>query len=382
MAQGTRRPPGRLRILVATAALALAALCASAPAASALPRDFWGASPQATPSVEEFQRLHRGGVDSIRIPISWASVEPDRGVNDFGEVDNLVGGAAAAGIAVLPFVYNAPDWAVPPAPVPGSRGRTFAPRTLPVRNGFQRQSWASFLRLVVGRYGPRGSFWAAHPSLRKQPIRTWQIWNEQNFKYFVVRPNPAEYGRLLKLSYAAIHSADRGARLVLGGMFAWPREARYKRGPRQAYYAADFLNRLYRSTPGIARKFDGVALHPYTRNYRELVPAIEEFRRVQRRNRDAGTGLWITEIGWSSLPRAGNDAFSKGPAGQVRQLKGAFRLFKARQRRWNLRRIYWFSVDDAPGSCNFCGGTGLFGEGFVPKRSWYAYVHFAGGRAG
>lgn len=381
MAKAAKSPIGRLR-LRSSAILALAILAVSAPGAAALPPDFWGASPQGTPSLEEFKRLRTGGVDSVRIPISWATVEPSRGSADFSSVDNLVAGAAGAGIDVLPFVYGAPAWAVPPAPVPGSRGRTFAPRNLPVRNGAQRRAWSGFLKLVVSRYGRHGSFWAANPALRENPIRIWQIWNEQNFKYFVVRPNPAEYGKLVKVSYAALRSADRGARIVLGGMFSRPREAQYRRKPPQAYFATDFLNRLYRSTPGIKRKFVGVALHPYTSRYQELPGDIEAFRRVLKRNHDAGKGLWITEIGWSSLPRAGNDSFSKGPAGQVRQLKGAFKLFKARQRRWNLKRIYWFSIDDAPGSCNFCGGTGLFGEGFVPKRSWYAYVRFAGGRAG
>jgi len=373
-------PFGRVRacIAVATAAAALAALPATA---SALPRHFWGVSPQATPSAAEFQRLARGGVDSVRIPISWATVQPvEGGPADFSTIDPLVSGATLAGVSVLPFVYGAPEWAVPSAPVPGSGGAVRAPRTLPVRSGAQRSAWAAFLKLVVGRYGPSGSFWVENPGVRKRPIRIWQIWNEQNFKYFVVRPNPADYGKLLKVSHGAIRSVDRAARLVLGGMFARPKEARYRRKPPQAYFATDFLDRLYRSTPGIKRKFVGVALHPYTRKYQELTPDVEEFRAVLRRHRDAGKGVWITEIGWSSLPRAGNDAFSKGLAGQVRQLKGAFRLFKRHQRAWKLRRIYWFSVDDQPGSCNFCGGTGLFGDGFVPKRSWFAYVRFAGGR--
>ncbi len=36
-----------------------------------------------------------------------------------------------------------------------------------------------------------------------RPIRTWQIWNEPNFKYFVAKPNPGEYGKLVKISNAA-----------------------------------------------------------------------------------------------------------------------------------------------------------------------------------
>ena len=47
--------------------------------------------------------------------------------------------------------------------------------------------------------------------------------------------------------------------------------------------------------------------------------------------------------------------------------------------KWKLKRVYWFSVDDQTGVCNFCDGSGLFAQGFVPKKSWFAYVKFAGG---
>ncbi len=377
------RPLRRARTSIAATVLALAMASAAPGTALALPHGFWGVSPQATPSVEQFQRLHRGGVESVRIPMSWAAVQPTRGgTPDFGSIDPLVAGAAAAGLEVLPFAYGAPTWAVRAAVVPGSHGLTTAPLTLPVKNGLQRSSWAKFLKLLVGRYGPRGSFWAENPALPKRPIRIWQIWNEQNFKYFVVRPNPADYGKLLKISYGAIRGADHGAKLILGGMFAEPGEARYKRKPPQAYYATDFLDKLYRSTPGIKRMFVGVALHPYTSEYKRLTPVIDEFRQVLAEHHDAGKGLWITEIGWSSEPISRRDSFAKGPSGQVTQLKGAFRLFEQKQRSWNLKRVYWFSVDDAPGNCNFCGGSGLFAEGFLPKKSWFAYAHFAGGRPG
>ena len=381
MSQERKRPSRQAPAYLAAIGVALAMLALAAPAL-AVPGDFWGVSPQATPSPEEFQRLRVGGVDSVRIPISWTSVQPHSGAEaDFSASDNLVAGAAAAGVDVLPFVYDAPPWAVKPAHVPGP-GSLTAPKTLPVESGRQRSAWSRFLELVVGRYGPSGSFWAANPGLPKRPIRVWQIWNEENFKYFVVRPNPAEYGKLVNLSYRAIRRVDRGAKLILGGMFARPKEAEYRRKPKQAYFATDFLDKLYRSTPGIKRKFSGVALHPYTSRYQLLTPEIEEFRRVLARNRDVGKGLWITEVGWSSEPRSRNDSFAKGPSGQVAQLKGAFKLFERKTAKWRLKRIYWFSVDDQPNACNFCGGSGLFGPGFVPKKSWFAYVHFAGGRAG
>jgi hypothetical protein len=382
MAQERKRPMGQARAWMVALAIAAASAAVAAPSALALPFDFWGVSPQATPTVEQFQRLHTGGVDSVRVPIPWSSVEPSPGVTNFSNVDAMISGAAQAGLNALPFVYEAPAWAVTRAVVPGSHGGAMAPKTLPVKTAAQRAAWTGFLQRVVGRYGPGGSFWAANPGLPEDSLRTWQIWNEQNFKYFVARPSPVDYGKLVSVSYSAIKSIDPGAKLILGGMFARPKEAQFKAKPAQAYFATDFLDKFYRSTPGIKSKFSGVALHPYTTDYRQLTPDIEEFRAVLTENHDAGKGLWITEIGWSSEPKSTGDSFAKGPAGQATQLKGAFRLFKAKQAKWKLQRIYWFSVDDQAGSCNFCGGAGLFGTGFVPKKSWFEYVKFAGGQPG
>lgn len=378
-----KRPIGQVRAWAAVLTV-VGTFAATAAPAAAVPSNFWGVSPQGIPSVEQFQRLKAGGVDSVRIPIGWSTVEATKGAApNWSSVDPLVNGAAQARIALLPFVYGAPSWAVKSTVVPGSHGTTSAPKTLPVKSSAQRSAWANFLKLAVARYGPGGSFWAENPGLLEQPIHTWQIWNEQNFKYFVVRPNPADYGKLVNISYSAIKSVDPTAKLILGGMFALPNEATFKVKPPQAYYAADFLDQLYRSTPGIKTKFSGVALHPYTSKYQRLTLEIEEFRHVLAQNHDSGKGLWITEIGWSSEPPDPvHDAFAKGPAGQAAQLRGAFSLFKRRQVSWKLKQIYWFSVDDQPGACNFCGGSGLFGEGFVPKKAWFEYVKFAGGQPG
>ncbi|HEX7293400.1 MAG TPA: hypothetical protein VF259_02540 [Solirubrobacterales bacterium] len=369
----------KIRAFAATSAAAIALV--AAPAAQAVPAKFWGVVPQATPTVEQFQRLKRGGVDSVRVPIVWSSVQPTAGSQPFWSgTDAVIRGAALAGIEVLPFVYGAPGWVVPQAPVPGTGGSLTAPRTLPVKTGAQRAAWQGFLRLVVSRYGPSGSFWLENPDVPPRPVRVWQVWNEPNFKYFVVRPNPVEYGKLVNISYTALRSADPGAKVVLAGLFSEPREALFKGGPRQAYFGTEFLERMYKSTPGVRSKFVGTALHPYTGSYRELGEDIEAFRAVMKEHGDGGKGLWVTEVSWSSQPPAPNNSFAKGRAGQVKQLKGAFRLFKSKQAKWRLQRIYWFSIDDQPGSCNFCSGSGLFAEGFVPKPSWFAYVGFAGGR--
>jgi hypothetical protein len=362
-------------------AIALLGLGVLAGAAQAVPATFWGVVPQQIPSDEQFQLLKRGGVDSVRIHIEWGAVQPAPGAPlDWSGTDATVRKAANAGVDVLPFLTGAPPWAVPLVFVPGTGKTSKAPAHLPA-TGPAAGAWVAFVKGAVARYGPNGSFWAENPIVPKRPIRTWQIWNEQNFKYFVAKPNPAEYGKLVKLSSTALKSVDPGAKTLLGGMFALPKGCRSKAKPKRAWCAHDFLAEMYRTTPGIKSKFQGVALHPYSYFYPELRPRIEEFRAVLKENKDSGKGLWITELGWSSQPPTRTNLFAKGLSGQAAQLKGAFSLLKANQARWKLQRVYWFSVDDQDGSCNFCDGSGLFAQGFVPKKAWFAYVRFAGGTA-
>lgn len=365
------------------AALAVVATFAFAARADALPAKFWGVDPQGVLEPAVYQRLQRGGVESVRIPLAWSAVQPSSGAAfDWSSTDHVIREAAEAGLEVLPVLYGFPEWAVPYAAVPGTAGSSVAPSRLPVSGG-AREGWTSFITAAVARYGPSGSFWAENPLLPKRPLRSWQIGNEPNFKYFVTRPNPAEYGQWVKLTSAAIRSGDPGAKIVLAGLFARPKEGagKWKRvRPRRAYFASEFLQIMYKRTPGVRSSFNAVAIHPYSYFYWELTPEMEEIRSLLRRNHDAGKGIWITELGWSSSPPTRKDLFAKGPRGQAKQLKGAFSLLTRNQRSWKIQSVYWFSVDDLPGACNFCDGSGLFGEGFVPKPAWRAYARFAGGQ--
>jgi len=371
-------------------ALALVFALAFAATAQALPAKFWGVVPQSTLSTEHFQRLGKGGVESVRIPIGWADLQPQSGDQiNWGGVDDVVERAARAGIDVLPTITGAPTWAVPTVAVPGGDGSK-APARLPV-SGAAAAAWKALLSEAAARYGVNGTFWASHPGVPVKPIRTWQIWNEPNFKYFVARPNPAEYGKLVKISNTALRAVDPGAQVVLAGLFSQPKGGRYVRivrGKKKVvnatnvnYFASYFLEQMYKANPGIKSKFAGVSLHPYTGSWKYLTPEIEEVRKVLTAAGDPRKGLFITEIGWSSGPPKsdGSNSFAKGPAGQARELKLSFRLLKSKQRKWRIQRLYWFSVDDAANVCNFCDGSGLFGPNFTPKKSWFEYVKFAGG---
>lgn len=368
------------RALTLALSISCVAVLTMAASAQALPGKFWGVVPQATPSSEQMQRLGDGGVESLRIPIEWGSIQKDRGGPiDWAGFDVLVERATLSGIDVLPTVSGVPTWAVRSISVPGGGGSK-APARLPA-SGAAAGAWKNLLTEAVERYGPNGDFWATHPALPVRPIRAWQIYNEPNFKYFVAKPNPAEYGKLVKISHAALKRADPGAQVILAGLFARPKGARTASGKHKSvnWWASDFLNRMYRTNPGIKSRFNAVSLHPYSGSAREVPGMIEEVRELLSDNRDAAKSLWVTELSWSSQAQTRSNIFAKGVAGQARELTTAFRTLRAKAAKWKVKRVYWFSVDDQEGVCNFCNGSGLFGDGFVPKKAWYSYVRFAGG---
>lgn len=359
-----------------TLALGLTVFCAiSAPAAQALPSGFWGVVPQSGLSAEQFQRLGRGGVESVRIPIGWASVQPTEGSEfDWRGFDNQIEEAAKAGIKVLPFLSGAPEWAVPGRFVSGTHRTLKAPANLPV-SGAARTGWVSFLTAAVARYGPTGSFWSEHPGVPKRPIREWQIWNEPNFFYFAYPVSPARYARLVIISSRALKAAQPRAKVLLAGLFGQPTA-----GGKRGMPAATFLEQLYRH-PGLKTYFDGVSLHPYAVDTETLIELIEELHAVTVANHDR-VGLYVTEIGWGSQNDFNQVAFEQGVQGQVRQLRGAYEFLISNQRRLNLKQVDWFSWKDLQGSCSFCDSVGLFRAGthFKPKPSWSAFVALTGGR--
>ena len=371
---------------VLTAVLAVVvALGVLSVGASAAPAKFFGVVPQSVLTQEQFDTLEQGGVSTMRTGLAWSEVQTRRGAAyEWAGFDTTVERAAKANIEILPFLFSPPAWAVPPKTVPGTS--TQAPGRLPA-SGAAASAWSSLLKAAVARYGANGSFWTENPLVPKHPIEAWQIWNEPNFKYFVAKPNPTEYGKLVKNSSAAIKSVDPSAQVVLAGLFAKPAGGRRlqengkvanKTSPN--WFAAYFLERMYKTNPGIKSRFQGVALHPYVARYRQLPAEIEETRKVLTRAGDGSKALWVTELGWSSeAPQGPSNVFAVGASGQARELKGAFTLLKQDQAIFRLRRVYWFSVDDAPETCNFCNGSGLFKKGFVPKKSWTEFVKFTGG---
>lgn len=338
--------------------IALSALVAAllVPAAArALPSTFFGVAPQTPLTDADTGYMKAARIGAVRWPVNWATVQPTaRGGYDWSSVDPAVEAARRRGLQVLPFIYGTPSWIAAKQ------------TTLPIDSARAKRAWLAFVRAAVQRYSARG-------------VHTWQVWNEANFFYFAYPVSPSRYARLLKPTYAEIKKDDPSAKVILSGLFGDPDE-----GGSKGMDASRFLSALYR-VPGIKAYFDGVALHPYAFHVDDLEALTEAMREVVIDNRDPGTGLYVTEMGWGSQNDPSVVAFEQGIQGQVRELRKAYRYLIANRSRLNLQGTYWYSWKDNPEytACSFCDSVGLFhaGEGFKPKPAWKAFVALTGGRA-
>jgi hypothetical protein len=345
---------GAPAFVAALVAMALLASSASSAGAAKAPPGFFGVVPQAQPTKSDLARM-AGTVETLRLPIFWSECEPERGKFDFTLIDEEVGMAAAHGIRVLPFVYGTPAWL----------GR----EEVPPLSGEALARWKGSLRVLVGRYGPKGSFWVGKS--HREPIRRWQIWNEPNFRLFwAPKIEPAGYAKLLHASATTLRKADPGAEIVLAGI------APVGYGMKTWV----FMKRLL-AVPGVRRDFDFAADHPYSANIPELDYQVEKVRAAMVAGGAGAKPLIVTEFGVASQGDFPS-AFVEGEEGQARFLRSAYLRLLAMRRKWNIAGAYWYTWQDeakADPHCGFCQGAGLLRLNGTAKPAWFAYQRLATG---
>lgn len=352
-----------IRKLTLTALVAACALALPSSAAAALdPPGFTiGVSPQTPAGAGDYSLMQEAGVKSLRLPLNWAAVQgysPFLVAPNWSGFDHSVELAAEYGMRVFPFVWGTPTW------VAGQQ------RVEPVRSAWSRRDWASFLEEAVRRYGPHGEFWREHPELTPQPIRDWEIWNEENIVTFG-EVNPRRFARVMQVAGRAIHGVDHGAQVILGGLFGRPLQI----PPNEAPGA--FLNRFYEAGH-VKPFFDGIALHPYVADAGAMRPMIRNLRRVMRRHGDAKTPLYLTEMGWGS--DSYQTRWERGFYGQARELQQAFSMLTSHRRSWRIAGAWWFTwADTTERLCQFCDSAGLLTASREAKPAWYRFTEWTGG---
>ena len=330
-----------MRIAALVAAVCVCAIAAPAEAGAAAQR-FYGvvydrdvATAPAATQDDQFGVMHKFGVQTVRLVLSWAAAQPAEGqAPDLAATDAMVARAAANDVEILPIVMYAPAWARINPDDDASPPR-------------DPNDYVAFLNTLVARYGPSGSFWADHPQVPKRPLRIWQIWNEPQLRYqWAEKDWERGYGQLLRAAHDALKKADPGSKVVLAGAtnFAW-----------------DALESLYRKG-GIKGQFDVAALHPYTGSAGRVVTAARLFRAVLKKHGDAKKPVWITELAWPASkgrvkPPKGLAALPTTDSGMAARLTKAYQLLRKTH---IVQRAYWYTWASAyKKSDGIFGFTGL-----------------------
>jgi hypothetical protein len=200
------------------------------------------------------------------------------------------------------------------------------------------------------------------------PMSDWQLWNEPNSRLFwKPAPSPSGYLELLRGFSRAVHSADPGAQVLLGGLFPTP---------RGDVTMVTFLTELYRLGGG--QFFDAAAVHPYAANPQRAIAATAELRSLMNRSGDPDKPIWITEVGWASTGT--RPGLIVGPTRQADYVRQTFQLALAARDRLRIAGVVWYSLSDTPGPL-WVGHCGLFRLDGSAKPAWEAFTKVAGGNA-
>jgi hypothetical protein len=312
-----------LALLTTAAALAIAP---SATAGLRVPFGFFGVSVDGAmfrPDIDqarEFRLMAGDGVESVITEVNWNFLQPseDQPPN-WTRIDRVVTNAARRGMRVMANVIYSPGWA---AVDPGNGASPPDPG-----------KYATFLRLCVLRYGPKGTFWSEHPTLRRLPIRDWQVWNEPPSKgFWSLQPFAKRYVKTLQAARFGIKVTDPKARVVLAGL---------------TWKSWEDLAKIYRA--GGQGLFDAVSLHPYTVKPANVKYIVKLNRRVMIRNGDGRLPVLITELSWPSAKGKTRENNGRGfgyevtPAQQAARVRDVLPLLAEARKRLHIQRVYWHS---------------------------------------
>ena len=274
------------------------------------------------------QAMKEAGVQAVRLPIRWITVEPEHGKWDFRKVDRVIRALRDSHIELLPILMSVPPWAsgVNPAEVKGF------PDTFPAK---RVEDWQEYVRQVVMHY--------------HKEIRYWEIWNEENGEdFYKPLPNAGEYVGILKAAHDTIRTIDPKARVVLGGL----QMNGIIPNPWSPIKVENFLQKIYDA--GGKPYFEVVNIHPYVLATREQGPAyaaklVRDTVLVMEKNGDSHKPLWITETGLGT----GNGVTEQMQAEHLTGIYGEMANIP------QVKAVYWFLLRDMDKSV--CGGEDTMG---------------------
>lgn len=199
-------------------------------------------------------RISADGFGWYRFDLRIATVSPSRGTFNWSSYDPIFDHAAAQGLQVNAICYMLPQW------MNGSTNDKTKPT-----NPQDYADWCG----------------TAAPHLYAHGVRSMELWNEQNWGFWLPTPNRQDYCTMAILAADAIHNAEPRMLVVSGGLSTadtqyqagqfslrhpvrWLRE---RKATRQAGFSSTYPGchctlDVYGSL-GLFSHIDAVGIHPY-----------------------------------------------------------------------------------------------------------------------
>lgn len=289
----------RTRCLAAGAIATIVLLLSFAPTAGGhtpgTSGDFFGVNgtmlrsrtlPDKTASLDRLAAsMGQQGISWARITFDQSVEERQRDTFNWHVPDTMVAALARHGVRGAAAFVGTAAWADDEGLLSfcGSRAH---PAHIP--------GWADWVAAAARRYGPNGSFWAAHPELPPLPIRTWEIGNEVNSDAFwCPSANPDQYARVFAASAGAIRSVDPSAQVIVGGL-----AQQFGHSSADQIEVSSFLRGMIAANPALPGMISAVGIHPYAPSVDEALETVVRFRNAISAAGLPNTPMVANEIGW------------------------------------------------------------------------------------
>jgi O-antigen ligase len=224
------------------------------------------------------QQLQAAGFGWVRQRVDWNQLEPVQGQHAWQLFDEMLADIVAADLVPVVVLDGSPAWARSPRDAAN-----------PLAPPERFEDFARFAETFASRYHHR--------------VRFYQIWDEPNIAphWGEQLIDPVGYARLLKVTAAAVRSADPDAVILLAALA--PTQDRGHTAIDEIYY----LQRLYAA--GAAPDFDVVAIQPFgfglhpgdPRSRADLLNFARArlIRQVMVAAGDTQTPVWAVRFGWN-----------------------------------------------------------------------------------
>ena len=289
--------------------------------------------------AKTLKKMHATGFTLLRETFNWGDIQPRPDVLDFSATDRFVLAAAKQRMRVLPILFGQPTWAVTKSGGPHTSATTSYPPRDP-------GTLAAFGAAVAKRYGPGGTLWTKHPTLKPMPTTGYQIWNEQNLRvYWGGRPSATAYVNLLKPVATAIRAVQPRAEIVTGGM---PQS-------KSGIALTSYVRGLYKRGGG--PYIDTVAVNAYSADANRMLQRLRAVRRIMNQSGGRGDRMRVSEFGWADGgPRA--KPYTVGRKRQASLISSTVRALYRARRGLKLRGFVYSDWRDLP---IYRGGKDFYG---------------------